>query len=96
MIFDFPENFGKKVGRRKNIILSSEFEDSVYNMVTLHNSRFPEKKVTINIARLVVDRGLSGLVEDGIALIRLSNFLSKKSGTKDSRYTEDDDLLNKE
>jgi len=95
MIFDFPENFGKKVGRRKNIILSSELEDSIYNMVTLHNSRFPEKKVTLGVARLVADRALD-LVEENAALIRLRNFLSKKSGNKDPRYTEDDDLLNKE
>ncbi len=73
-------------------MFGSVLEDSIYNMVRLHNLKYPKDKTDLENARRVVKRGLD-LGNVDMALLRLRNFLSKKAGYKNSRYTEDNDLL---
>jgi hypothetical protein len=90
---ELPANYGKpKRIRRKKIVFGSVLEDSIYNMVRLHNLKYPKDKTDLEIARRVVKRGLD-IGDADTALLRLRNFLSKKAGDKIQRYTDDDDLL---
>jgi hypothetical protein len=83
---------GKKKSRLKKIEFSSVIEDTIFNLVRVHNVKFPKKKVALDDARRVVKRGIEKGTSD-TALMRLRNFLSKKAGNPNLRYTEDDDLL---
>jgi len=88
-----PKNYGKKkAGRKKKIVFGAVLEDSVFNVVSLHNAKYPKKKIELDVARRVVKRGLD-LGDVNTALLRLRNFLSKMLGNENSRYTDDDDLL---
>lgn len=88
-----PKGYGKKkAGRKKKIIFGSVLEDSIFNIVVLHNQKYPKNKIELDIARRVVKRGLD-LGDMNTGLLRLRNFLSKMTGDKNSRYTDDDDLL---
>ncbi len=90
---ELPANFGKtKRSRRKKIVFGSVMEDTIYNMVRMHNLNYEKDKIDLEDARRVVKRGLD-LGDTDSALLRLKNFLSKKAGHKMPRYTEDDDLL---
>ena len=90
---ELPANYGKpKRTRRKKIVFGSVLEDSIYNMVHMHNLKYPNNKTDLDNARRVVKRGLD-LGNTDTALLRLRNFLSKKAGEVNSRYTDDDDLL---
>ena len=82
----------RKRGREKKIEFGSVLEDTIYNLVRVHNVNNPRFKVELDQARRVVKRGLDlGNRETGI--FRLRMFLSKKAGNYKSNYTEDDDLL---
>lgn len=76
----------------KKIEFSSVLEDTIFNLVRMHNVKFPKKKVALDDARRVVKRGIEIGTSDA-ALIRLRNFLSKKAGKLVPRYTDDDDLI---
>lgn len=90
---ELPANYGKpKRSRRKKIVFGSVLEDSIYNMVRLHNLKYPKEKADLEISRRVVKRGLD-VGDADTALLRLRNFLSKMSGGKIPRYNDDDDLL---
>jgi hypothetical protein len=90
---ELPENYGKpKRSRRKKIVFGSVLEDSIYNMVRLHNLKYQKDKTDLEDARRVVKRGLD-VGNSETALLRLRNFLSKKAGNEMLRYTDDDDLL---
>lgn len=78
--------------RQKKIVFGSVLEDSIYNMVRVHNTNYPNKKTELDDARRVVKRGLD-IGNSETALLRLRNFLSKKAGNEIPRYSEDDDLL---
>lgn len=80
--------------RQKKIVFGSELEDSIYNIVRIHNFNYSNKKTELDIARRVVKRGLD-VGDSETALFRLRNFLSKKAGKEIPRYTDDDDLLRK-
>lgn len=93
-----------KVGRPFDIHFSSELENTIFNLVSIHNTQHPTKKVGIDVARKVVDRGITACVgnkqatasdrsEFGLARLRI--FLLKKLGSGNKRYNIDNDLLNK-
>lgn len=91
-----PPGYGKvKKKREKKIEFSSVLEDTVFNYVSVHNSRHPNKKVALDDARRVVKRSIDLGANSDVALVRLRNFLSKKAGDSLVRYTDDDDLLTK-
>lgn len=95
---NLPDNYSKLKktgGRPKNIVFSSALEDSIFNIITINNNKFPNNKTDINIAKKVVNRGLSLGGDTEAALTRLRNFLLKKSGLVFLRYTDDDDLIKK-
>jgi hypothetical protein len=95
-----PADYGrlgnrKKESRLKKLEFSAVLEDTIFNLVRTHNVKyvkFPKKNVALDDARRVVKRGINtGTTE--VALMRLRNFLSKKAGNPNLRYTEDDDLI---
>lgn len=91
---ELPASYGSKPkkSRRKKIVFGSVLEDSIYNMVRMHNLKHPKNKTDLDNARRVVKRGLDlGNIDS--ALLRLRNFLSKKAGDNVERYTDDDDLM---
>lgn len=82
----------RKRGREKKIEFGSVLEDTIYNLVRLHNVNNPRFKTELDDARRVVKRGLDlGNSETGLKRLRM--FLSKKAGNYKSNYTDDDDLL---
>jgi hypothetical protein len=91
-----------KAGRPFSIRFSSELEDTIFNIISIHNIQNPKKKVGIDVARKVVDRGISACMgnnnlnqdRSAFGLARLRMFLLRKLGVK-SRYSADNDLLNK-
>lgn len=95
-----PENYGQTPskkgsgGRPKKIEFSSYLEDSIFNIISINNVKYPDNKTDLDIAKRIVKRGLDSGNTD-TALIRLRNFLLKKAGDSVSRYTDDDDLLSK-
>lgn len=82
----------RKRGREKKIEFGSVLEDTIYNLVRVHNVNNPRFKVKLDQARRVVKRGLD-LGNRDTGILRLRMFLSKKAGNYKSNYTEDDDLL---
>lgn len=92
-----------KVGRPFSIRFSSELEDTIFNIISIHNTQNPKKKVGIDVARKVVDRGISACMGNNslnqdrsvFGLARLRMFLLKKLGNLKSRYSADNDLLDK-
>lgn len=92
-----------KGGRKPAINFGSELEDTVFNIVTIYNNRYPKKKVKLEIAKTVVKRGIDSCLgniktafdrkEFGLARLRI--FLQKKSGAVNTRYIADDDLIKK-
>lgn len=93
-----PEGYGKSVkkggGRPKELTFSSSMEDTIFNMVSAYNKQYPDNRTELSIAKKVVKRGLDAGNSD-TGLVRLRNFLLKKTGESNSRYTDDDDLLTK-
>lgn len=90
-------------GRKPSINFGSKLEDTIFNIVTIYNNRYPKKRVKLDIAKNVVKRGIdscigndkSALDRTEFGLARLRIFLQKKSGGINTRYTADDDLLKK-
>lgn len=92
-----------KAGRPFSIRFSSELEDTIFNIISIHNIQNPKKKVGIDVARKVVKRGIDACLgnvktandrtEFGLARLRI--FLQKKSGALNTRYVADDDLIKK-
>ena len=90
-------------GRKPSIHFGSNLEDTIFNIVTIYNKRFPKKSVKLEIARTIVKRGIDACLgnvktandrtEFGLARLRI--FLQKKSGALNTRYVADDDLLKK-
>lgn len=91
-------------GRPFAIRFSSELENTIYNMVSIHNGQNPKNKVGIDVARKVVDRGVTACIgknnitssdRSEFGLARLRMFLLKKLGKSNDRYNIDNDLINK-
>ena len=95
---ELPADYGKpkrKGGRQKNIVFGPMLEDSVFNLVRLHNEKFPNNKVALDYAKRVVKRSIDLCSDSEVALTRLRNFLSAVVGKNVERYTDDQDLLKK-
>jgi len=88
-------------GRKPSIKFGSELEDTIFNIVSIHNKRYPKKKVKLDVAKEVVKRGMDTAIKYNVkdvamcGLSRLRMFIDKKSGTIKLRYESDDDLLKK-
>jgi hypothetical protein len=90
-------------GRKPDIHFGSNLEDTIFNIVTIYNNRFPKKKVKLEIAKTIVKRGIDACLGNGktaidrteFGLARLRIFLIKKSGGVNTRYIADDDLIKK-
>lgn len=90
-------------GRKPSIHFGSELEDTIFNIVTIYNKRYPKKRVRLEIARTIVKRGIDVCLGNGktandrtdFGLARLRIFLIKKSGGVNTRYIADDDLIKK-
>ena len=87
-------------GRKPSIKFGSELEDTIFNIVSIHNKRYPKKKVNLDVAKEVVKRGMDVAIKNNIndiiscGLTRLRMFIAKKNGQISLRYN-DDDLLKK-
>lgn len=90
-------------GRKPKISFGSELEDTILNIVSIQNKRFPKKKVKLDIAKEVVKRGIDACLGNDktsndradYGLARLRMFIAKKNGNSNDRYVLDDDLLKK-
>ena len=88
-------------GRKPSIKFGSELEDTIFNIVSIHNKRYPKKKVKLDVAKEVVKRGMDVAIKNNIndiiscGLTRLRMFIAKKNGQISLRYNDDDDLLKK-
>lgn len=90
-------------GRKPSIHFGSELEDTIFNIVTIYNKRYPNTIVKLEIAKTIVKRGIDACLDNGktannrtdFGLARLRIFLIKKSGGVNTRYVDDDDLLKK-
>lgn len=88
-------------GRKPSIKFGSELEDTIFNIVSIHNKRYPKKKVKLDVAKEVVKKGMDVAIKNNIndiiscGLTRLRMFVAKKNGQISLRYNDDDDLLKK-
>lgn len=94
----------------KNIDLSSSVVSSILKKLKEHNTKHPDKKITLGVAKAVVRRGMGaysvthrptirgGQPNSRVAwgLARLNAFLIKAATgkSKSGRYSQDNDLLN--
>jgi hypothetical protein len=92
----------------KRITFNAELSKAIKNKVEEYNERYPDSKVTLNVGKAVVRRGMGAYskshrptISGGApnsrqawGLARLNKFLMKKSGQKVKKsYIQDDDLL---
>jgi hypothetical protein len=92
----------------KRITFNAELTKAIKNKVDEYNDRYPDSKVTLNVGKAVVRRGMGAYskshrptISGGApnsrqawGLARLNKFLMKKSGQKVKKsYIQDDDLL---
>lgn len=107
--------YGSKVNKEgsassgvKGITFNAELTKAIKNKIDEYNERYPDSKVTLNVGKAVVRRGMGAYskshrptISGGApnsrqawGLARLNKFLKKKSGQKVKKaYIQDDDLL---
>ena len=86
----------------KSIVFNDSLETSIKNKLSVHNTKYPSKKVSLATAKAVVRRGFGAysvthrpnISRTAWGLARLNKFLEKKAGkTVKAAYIQDDDLL---
>lgn len=86
----------------KSIVFGERLTNTIKDKIQLYNQKNPEKKVTLNVAKAVVRRGLGAfsishrpnMTRTQWGLARLNTFLKKKKGEKVKKsYIQDDDLM---
>lgn len=78
---ELPAEYEKpkcKGGRKKEIKFGTVLEDSIYNIIRLHNVKFPKNIVALNDAKRIVKKCIDEGGTSEMALMSLRNYILEK------------------